>query len=448
METEKLYEIFRGCSGVTTDSRTIRGGELFFALKGENFDGNAFASKALEAGAAYAVVEGGSAFAGAGDRYIAVPDTLAALKHLAAYHRRHVREGLPVVGLTGTNGKTTTKELVRAVLSSKFRVTATEGNFNNEIGVPLSVLRITPDTEIAVIEMGASHPGDIESLVAVSQPDMGLITNVGVGHIEGFGSFDWVKKTKGELYDYLCAHGGLAFVDVDNRDLVEMAAERPGLAVKGYGMSVSESMVLPADASHPYLRMAIPENYGVKGETLSDCLPVLETRLVGSYNASNVLAAIEVGLHFGVSLFEAIEAISAYVPSNGRSQMVRTERNVLVVDAYNANLSSMNAALDNFAQMEGERKIVMLGDMKELGSASRAAHSEILSKVASMGVASYFVGPEFAAAGDDVPQLKDARFFPSAKALSEYLSSCMPEGALILVKGSHSTGMYGLADVL
>lgn len=446
MEIERLYEIFRSCSGVTTDSRSIRGGELFFALKGENFDGNEFAGKALEAGAAYAVVDESSKYDGAGERFISVPDTQAALKQLAAWHRTHVREGLPVIGLTGTNGKTTTKELIRAVLSSKYKVTATEGNFNNEIGVPLSVLKITSDTEIAVIEMGASHPGDIKSLVAVSMPDYGLITNVGVGHIEGFGSFEGVKRTKGELYDYLCAHGGTAFVDADNQDLVEMAAERQEMPVIEYGKSLCDCIVLPCDVAHPYLRIAIPENYG-SGEELSECLPILETRLVGAYNVHNVLAAIQVGLRFGVSLFEAIEAISAYEPSNGRSQMVHTEKNDLVVDAYNANLSSMNAALDNFGAMEGERKIVMLGDMKELGSESAHAHGEILSRAGAMGLeAAYFVGPEFAKAiGENHPFAKS---FATVEELKEYLSGHRPEGALILVKGSHSTGMYRLKEVL
>lgn len=446
MEIEKLYGIFRGCSGVTTDSRTIRGGELFFALKGENFDGNEYAGKAVDAGAAYAVVEAGSKFDGAGERFISMPDTLAALKQLAAWHRTHVREGLPVIGLTGTNGKTTTKELIRAVLSSKYRVTATEGNFNNEIGVPLSVLGITPDTEIAVIEMGASHPGDINSLVPVCMPDFGLVTNVGVGHIEGFGSFEGVKKTKGELYDYLCAHDGTAFVDADNQDLVEMASQRAGMSVIEYGKSLCGCSVLHCDVAHPYLRIAVPDNYG-SGRKHSERLSIIETRLVGAYNVSNVLAAIQVGLRFGVSLSEAVEAVSAYEPSNGRSQMVHTGTNDLVVDAYNANLSSMNAALDNFGAMEGAKKIVMLGDMKELGGESAGAHGEILSRAGALGLeAAYFVGSEFARV--ITPEHRFARSFATVEELTEYLSLHRPEGALILIKGSHSTGMYKLKDVL
>ena len=448
METERLYEIFRSCKGVTTDSRTITGGELFFALKGENFDGNEYAGKAVEAGAAYAVVNAGSKFDGAGEKFIPVIDTLAALKQLAAYHRRNVRQDLPVIGLTGTNGKTTTKELIRAVLSVKYNVTATEGNLNNEIGVPLSVLKITPETEIAVIEMGASHPGDIDSLVAVSQPDFGLITNVGVGHIEGFGSFEGVRKTKGELYDYLCAHGGTAFVDVDNSDLMQMLSQREGLRYIGYGRSLCECIVLPSDARHPYLRLAIPENYG-SGEELSDCLPVLETGLIGDYNLSNVLAAVQVGIHFGVALFEAIEAISGYVPSNGRSQMVHTGTNDLVVDAYNANLSSMKAALDNFASMEAAGKMVMLGAMKELGVESQSAHTEILEKVAGMKLdAAFFVGNEFAMALENMQNRSFARVFPDVDALSACLLEKRPEGKLILIKGSNSTRMFRLKDIL
>ena len=225
MEISKLYEIFRASAGVSTDTRSLRPGQLFFALKGESFDGNQYAMKALEAGASNAVVDASCCFED--ERLIRVPDSLKTLKELAAYHRQHVREGLPVIGLTGTNGKTTTKELIREVLSTHYRVSATEGNLNNDIGVPLTVLKITPETEIAVVEMGANHPDDISALTWVSQPDYGLITNVGKAHLLGFGSFEGVKKAKGQLYDWLAAHDGQAFVNTDDENLFEMASSRP-----------------------------------------------------------------------------------------------------------------------------------------------------------------------------------------------------------------------------
>ncbi len=435
MEIKQLYALFLRSTGVTTDSRTLKGGELFFALKGENFDGNAYAVAALEKGAAYAVVDAASEVVAQGDaRPIPVPDTLEALQALARYHREHTLvagKRLPVVGLTGTNGKTTTKELIRAVLSAKYVVTATEGNLNNDIGVPLSLLKIDARTQLAVIEMGASHPDDIAHLVAVSEPDLGLITNVGKAHLLGFGSFEGVKKAKGQLYDYLQAHGGKAFVRSADADLVQMAAARKGLETIPYG---DGAIVLPADAAHPFLRMAVPS------ESDPDILLGVETHLVGTYNAPNVLAALAIGRYFGVPQDDAIAAVCRYEPSNNRSQMMRTADNTLVVDAYNANPTSMAAALDNIANIVSDRKVLMLGSMGELGTDSVAEHVKILERLPVAGATQVLlVGEEFrkALAVHSV----DCLWFETSQALADWLKAHPVKDAVVLVKGSRSQQM-------
>ena len=316
MKTEDLYIKYKECGcRVTTDSRAIAGGEMFIALKGENFDGNEYALKALEAGAACAVVNDGCAAAASADpRVIPVPDTFEALKNLARHHRRNCLgdKHLTVIGLTGTNGKTTTKELIRTVLSAKYDVTATEGNLNNDIGVPLSLLKITDRTELAVIEMGANHPDDIKHLVDVCEPDCGLITNVGKAHLLGFGSFEGVKRAKGQLYDFIAARGGEVFVNVDSADLREMAQARSGLSIVPYGLDFNGVEVLPPTPEQPFLRLRLD------GREIS-------THLVGVYNAMNVLAAICVGCHFEVPFEDAVAAVESYVPANNRSQMQKTE---------------------------------------------------------------------------------------------------------------------------
>ncbi|MDD7155411.1 MAG: UDP-N-acetylmuramoyl-tripeptide--D-alanyl-D-alanine ligase, partial [Candidatus Cryptobacteroides sp.] len=384
MEINELYDIFRKCGKVATDSRKVAGGELFFALKGENFDGNLYAAKALEAGAAYAVVDADSqAVESVGDyidssgrsRIIPVPSTLETLQALARHHRENVRSPrLPVIGITGTNGKTTTKELIRSVLAAKFNVKATEGNLNNDIGVPLTILSFTSDVEIAVVEMGASHPDDIEKLVKVSEPDYGIITNVGKAHLLGFGSFDGVKKAKGALYDYVAAHDGEVFVNADDPDLVSMAESRSGMVLIPYGIENDEVEILPVTPEEPFLRLGFADGR------------VLKTSLVGSYNSANVLAALCIGRHFGVDEDAAFAAISSYTPSNSRSQMVRTADNTLIVDAYNANPSSMRAALDNFSRIEASHKTALLGDMRELGENSVNEHIDILRLALSLGI--------------------------------------------------------------
>jgi UDP-N-acetylmuramoyl-tripeptide--D-alanyl-D-alanine ligase len=435
MDIEALYERYLACGGVvTTDSRTLKGGELFFALKGENFDGNAYALKALDAGAKAAVVSEDSEAARSGrEGIIPVPDTLEALQALARHHRRSVRPGgrpLTVLGLTGTNGKTTTKELIRTVLATRYALTATEGNLNNDIGVPLTLLKINAGTQLAVVEMGANHPDDIAHLVRVCEPDLGLVTNVGRAHLLGFGSFEGVKRAKGQLYDYLAAHGGTVFLNEDNPDLREMAAARAGLSIVPYGVGYDGVKLLPADAENPFLAL---EYEGLK----------LQTSLVGAYNADNVLAALCIARHYGVPVPDAVAAIAAYVPSNNRSQRVRTERNTLTVAAYNANPSSMAAALRNFAQLRAPGKIALLGDMLELGEESRAEHARIVDMLVAEGLDARLVGAEFAA-------VADGRFptFASSEALAEELKARPVSGATLLVKGSRGIAMEKVIPVL
>ena len=444
MTIAQLHDIFLECGGkMTTDSRSISGGEIFFALKGENFDGNAYAEKALECGAAYCVVDEGSEAAASGKKgIIAVTDTLKAIQALAYYHREHtLHDGnrIPMLALTGTNGKTTTKELVKAVLSSKYRLTATEGNFNNNLGVPLTLLRITRDTEFAVVEMGASHPGDIRELVDIAHPDYGLVTNVGRAHLLGFGDFEGVKRTKGEMYDYILSVHGTCFVNTDSADLVEMAESRKGLATIPYGKDIQKAVLLPMDEDNPFVGM----NVELDGRTFT-----VHTHLIGSYNADNILTALAVGQHFGVKAEDAVAAIEAYVPTNNRSQMQKTERNCLIVDAYNANPSSMAAALDNFARIGAAGKAVCLGDMLELGEESLAEHVKVLERVAAMDLQSVIlVGAEFKAAANALDGFKP-RCFDTSDQAAACLEAEPLTGCTVLVKGSRGTRMEKLIPFL
>jgi len=424
MEIKDLYNIFLQSAGVCTDTRTLKKNQLFFALKGENFDGNRFALQALEKGASYAVA--GEDLEADDPRLIKVPDTLEALKALATYHRRQLR--IPVIGLTGTNGKTTTKELIKTALGAAYRVSATEGNLNNEIGVPLTVLKIGPRAQIAIVEMGASHPEDLKPLLAVAQPNLGLITNVGKAHLLGFGSFEGVKHAKGLLYDYLKEHDGVVFANADDPVLQEMLAQR-GLEAIGYS---KEGVKIKAN---PFLEL----DFGNA---------VLKTQLVGAYNAANVLAALKLAWFFDVAAEDALEAIASYVPSNNRSQLVKTEKNTLIVDAYNANPSSMAVALDNLAQIKG-RKVALLGDMRELGADAAAEHIRIVEKLQAVipseteGTA-YLVGEEFAKAAAGKPY----KTFATSEELAKYLVENPLEGCTVLLKGSHSIQMEKVIDSL
>ena len=431
MTIPELYQLFLKHPVVTTDTRDCPKDSLFFALRGTTFNGNDFAQKALDAGCAYAVVDD-AALKGK-ERMIWVDDVLVALQQLANYHRRALET--PVIQITGTNGKTTTKELTSAVLSEKFNILYTQGNFNNHIGVPKTLLRLRPEHQLAVIETGASHPGEIAQLSEIVDPDCGLITNVGLAHIEGFGSFEGVVKTKGELYDYLREKpNAFIFLNADNEHLTAIAhglkAETYGLPGKGYDV---EGEVVECN---PFLKLRFRVKNGEWQE--------VQTHLIGSYNVTNALAAATVGTHFGVTPEQIAHALSHYEPSNNRSELVHTERNELVVDAYNANLTSMMAALDNFALIPHPHKMLILGEMRELGLASASAHKQVAEKALSLGCEEvWLVGEEFQ------PYAEGATWFPDVEAVKTALEGGdTPLGRLILIKGSNSTKLYQLPALL
>lgn len=390
---------------MVTDSRKIVGGEMFFALRGGNFDGNLYAAKALEAGAMCAVVD--NAEVAVDERYIVVPDVLVTLQSLARYHRE--RFTFPVLAITGTNGKTTTKELLAAVLSRKYRTCYTQGNLNNHIGVPLTLLAIPTDAEFAIVEMGASAQGEIALLAGIAQPDYGIITNIGRAHLEGFGGVEGIRKGKGELYDRLLEREGVAFYRAEDEVLEAMTKEREGLRCVSYPTGLSE---------------------GVRSQ------------LVGDYNRFNIAAAIAVGDYFGVAREEALAAIAAYVPSNNRSQSQTTARNLLTVDCYNANPSSMSVAIANHAttsHADYPHKVLILGDMLELGEWSHEEHERILAEaLASDAERVLLVGECFG--GCDVEQAR-VEHFVSAQELCTRLAEEPIEGAFVLVKGSRGVGL-------
>ena len=441
ISVEELYALYKKCSGITTDSRNIKDGVLFFALKGEKFDGNDFALDALKAGARYAIVDRflleGTSFRGR--KCIVVENSLEMLQKLAAYHRRQF--DIPVIGITGTNGKTITKELVAAVLAKKYNLVATQANYNNHIGVPLTLFRIDDRTELAVVEMGASAPGEIADLTKIVQPTCGLITTVGKAHLQGFGSFEGVKKAKGELYDILRQKGGVVFYNADNPNLREMVAHRPGLCTRKYGVKEQGVKILPATAEEPFLRMELEHD----GKPVS-----ISTHLVGDYNADNVMAALSIAEAFEVPFNRAVGAIEAYVPSNSRSQLVKTEHNTLIIDAYNANPSSMRAALANFAGTGFPNKVLMLGDMLELGPDSADEHRAILSQALETAPMTYLVGSEFSgiAGSVEATPLQQVQAFPDIDALKAYVQEHPLEDCTILIKGSNGNHMQRIVDAL
>lgn len=427
MTVEDIYSRFRECNGVTTDSRKCGPGLMFFALKGERFDGNEFVKGALEQGCPYAVMDNMSLYDRADERMILVDNVLKTLQQVAAYHRRQL--GTPVIGITGTNGKTTTKELTSAVLRSTYNVLCTQGNLNNSIGVPLTVLGLKPEHEYAIVEMGASHPGDIKELVEISQPDYGLITNVGKAHLLGFGSFDGVKKTKGELYDWIREHGGAVFVNRDNEHLQQMAS---GLPLIEYGKPGQDGLLVEGEVleCNPFVKF--------RWRTGGGEWHTVQTNLIGAYNVDNALAAITIGLKLGVSQDKASAAVAGYQPQNNRSQLTDTGRNRLVVDAYNANPTSMAAAIENFSMIEAPQKMLILGDMRELGEVSQSEHRQIVQLLKAKGFTRvWLVGSEFAEAAKGT----DFRLFADVDEVNKELEIEPLSGFTILIKGSNSIGL-------
>lgn len=427
MQVKEIYSKFGECSGVTTDSRKCGPGLMFFALKGERFDGNEFVRGALEQGCPYAVMDNKDLYDAADGRMILVDNVLATMQQVAAFHRRQL--GTPVIGITGTNGKTTTKELTNAVMSTTYNILCTQGNLNNSIGVPLTVFALKPEHEYAIVEMGASHPGDIKELVEISQPDYGLITNVGKAHLLGFGSFEGVMRTKGELYDWLREHNGTAFVNRDNGHLQQMCA---GLPLIEYGKPGQEGLLVEGEVleCNPFVKFRWRSR---KGEW-----HIVQTNLIGAYNVDNALAAITIGLKFGVKEQDASDAVAGYKPQNNRSQLTETGRNHLVVDAYNANPTSMTAAIENFSMMKADDKMLILGDMRELGEVSQAEHRNIVDLLKEKGFTKvWLVGCEF----KKVAQGSGFRLFEDVESVNQALKIESLSGYSILIKGSNSIGL-------
>ncbi len=428
MTVHDLYQIYLQNPSVETDSRKVKKGDLFFALKGELFDGNQYAATALEAGAAYAVVDD-ALYAAAGPRYILVENVLDTLQQLARYHRMQLR--IPILAITGSNGKTTTKELVTAVLASQYRTYATPGNFNNHIGVPLTLLRIRPDAEMAIVEMGANHIGEIASYCTIALPSHGLITNCGKAHLEGFGSIEGVMKAKGELYDYLRETGGTAFRNTDLDYLATMSKGIPEQVT--YGTANAQIIGKPLTDSI-FTKLVLLSN-GME--------TVITTQLVGAYNLPNVLAAVAVGRQFHIPIDRIKEAIEQYSPSNSRSQWLELGDNKIILDAYNANPSSMKLAIENLAALPAENKWILLGGMKEMGKESEAEHLALVRQLEQLGFQNVILtGPEFA-------NLQHAfRWFENASQLKDYLDVHPIRQATILVKGSRGSKMETVLDAL
>ena len=429
METSTLYNYFKECGKVTTDTRNCPEGSMFIALKGETFNGNAFARQALEKGCRYAVVDEPQ-YADS-ENIILVDDCLKALQALAREHRRQM--GTSIIGITGTNGKTTTKELIATVLQKRYNVLYTQGNLNNHIGVPLTLLNLTKEHELAVVEMGANHPGEIHTLVHIAEPDCGMITNVGKAHLEGFGSFEGVVKTKSELYDYLRSkENAFIFLDKDNEVLCQASA---GLENIGYGMENDALYVSgKLHACAPFLAF----EWKHEGKTHD-----VQTHLIGSYNIKNALAAIAIGCRFGVPAEDICEALDNYIPSNNRSQLTKTADNHLIVDAYNANPTSMRAALENFRLMEVPHKVAILGDMKELGEGSTEEHRQIVSLLTTCNFEKVIlVGAEFGKVNENFEH------YPDVEAVKEIFTQNKPKDKFVLIKGSNSMKLAQLKEVL
>ena len=454
MDIKALYELYKSHPVVTTDSRDCPSGSIFIALKGASFDGNKFAGAALAKGCSYAIVDEPEYAKNNDPRIILVDDCLTTYKELAREHRRQFN--IPVIGITGTNGKTTTKELLSAVLAEKYNVMHTEGNFNNDIGVPKTLLRLAPEHQIAVIEMGASHPGDIKKLVEYAEPTCGLITNVGRAHLQGFGSFEGVMRTKGELYDFLKAHNALTFLNTSNSYLVEMARLRELERIVSYGQDKQSNVWGHVVSADPFLKIEwnadtltsrLQADDDLKDNSDADnngTMIQVQSHLIGTYNLDNILAAITVGLHFGVTPAQICHALEHYVPANNRSQLTTTADNWLIVDAYNANPTSMAAAISNFTHISvAQPKMAILGDMRELGDVSAEEHQKIVDSLASAGLDEvWLVGDEF------MKTRCNFRKFNNVEEVKNAIREQKPRGRYILVKGSNGIKLFELTELL
>lgn len=416
---------------ICTDTRQIIPESIFFALSGENFNGNQFAKHALEKGCSYAIVDDDNL--AQNDNIFLVENVLSSLQQLAAFHREKYK--IPVLAITGSNGKTTTKELLNAVLSKKFNTLATKGNLNNHIGVPLTLLQLNEKHDFAIVEMGANHQKEIHSLCEIANPDFGIITNIGKAHLEGFGGIEGVKKGKGELFDFISAKGGKVFINGDDKTLSEMSAKLDKIT---YGTTKLFDVVGQTITSDPYLSFRWKTRYTASELKTAE---TIQSKLVGNYNLSNLLCAAAVGNFFKVSEADINQAITEYVPENNRSQLFKSLKNELILDMYNANPTSMEAAIENFAKMKSENKIVILGDMLELGEESAAEHEKIFSLAQQKRFEQMFlVGPSF----HSLTSKDNGIFFPNAEQALEYLKEKKLEGKTILIKGSRGTKLETL----
>ena len=455
MDIKELYKLYQQHPLITTDSRNCPEGSIFLALKGASFNGNQFAIQALEKGCSYAIVDEEptptSKDESMDDRLILVEDCLQTFKDLAREHRRQFK--IPVVGITGTNGKTTTKELIRAVLAECYSVMATEGNFNNDVGVPKTLFRLDNQAEIAVVEMGASHPGDIKTLVETAEPNCGLITNVGRAHLQGFGSFEGVCQTKGELYDFLLAHDCPIFINRDNEYLMKMLEERQSALashqspdVYYYGQSDNSDILIRGEvvSCAPFLKFRWREQDADAGYT-SEWMEV-QTHLIGAYNLDNMLAAITIGYVNNIPFEQINHALEKYVPSNNRSQMTVTEHNHLIVDAYNANPTSMAAAIDNFKLMQVDHKMAILGKMGELGDVSDEEHQKVVNMLVEAGFDEvWLVGEEYK---NCQLSINNCQLFNDIEEVKAAIAKQQPQHKYILIKGSNSVKLYQLPELL
>jgi UDP-N-acetylmuramoyl-tripeptide--D-alanyl-D-alanine ligase len=428
MNIEKLYELFLKYPIISTDTRIDIRGSLFFCLKGENHDGNSFARAAIDAGAAFAIIDNPSF--SMGHRTVLVENSLTALQQLALVHRNLLR--IPVIGITGTNGKTTTKELIHAVLSKKFRVSATRGNLNNHIGVPLTLLSIKPETEIAIVEMGANHPGEIAELCLLAKPDFGMITNIGRAHLEGFGSLENIVETKTALYKSVADSMGKLFVNADDPILMSKAKGNDSFL---YGNNEDNFCPGQLTGADPYVTLEWGKSFRNK----------LQTRLIGSYNLENILAAICIGMFFGIPEQDINDALANYQPSNMRSQLKKTSCNTVILDAYNANPTSMKAAIVNFVDLTSTNKIAILGDMLELGENKESDHLEILENISSKGFDKVIlIGPVFS----KVNPYKEFLSFQNSLDAMQYLKKNPLKDATILLKGSRGISLEKVLEAL
>ncbi len=431
MKIEELYKIYKDYPSITTDSRNCPKDSLFFALKGENFDGNNFAEKAIDQGCRYAIIDNPEKQKN--ERFILVDDVLNTLRSLAAYHRQQL--SISIIGITGTNGKTTTKELIATVLNKKYKTLFTQGNLNNHIGVPLTLLQITEEHKMAVIEMGANHPGEIRDSVEIVCPNFGIITNVGKAHLEGFGSFEGVIATKGELYDYLRANNGHVFINKNNNYLQTILQDIPhsDYAVNNLEASINGEII----SCTPFVSL----KWKKKNQSISH---TINTKFIGDYNAENMLAAICVGCYFGIEEKEICDAIENYIPRNNRSQLTETVENKLIIDTYNANPTSMLAALNNFSRMDFEQKTLLLGDMLELGDASNEEHLKIIETIEKSNFQNIFlVGKIFSSLAND-----KYLTFKNIDEFCDFIDKNPLKGQCILIKGSHSIHLEKSVDKL